>query len=74
MTKFKKIILFVSATLVALATIVFTLENQAPVSVSLFGWSTPQLPISLFVVISTLIGLALGPFLALYVVMRKRSD
>ncbi|MEZ1315614.1 LapA family protein [Pseudomonas fluorescens] len=49
------------------------LENPTPVSVSFLGWSTPHLPISLFLVISMLTGLVLGPFFTLYTVMRKRN-
>ncbi|WP_371049074.1 lipopolysaccharide assembly protein LapA domain-containing protein [Pseudomonas fluorescens] len=59
--------------IVAVATLVFMLENPTPVSVSFLGWSTPHLPISLFLVISMLTGLVLGPFFTLYTVMRKRN-
>lgn len=65
---FKRIALLLSALLLALATVAFFLENQTAVMLSFIGWSTPELPLSFFVVVAFsaggLIGVLLGQLLA----------
>src|SRR3979490_798323 len=62
MSNFRRLSLGLFALLVVAATLVFVLENQQPASLSLFGWTTPQLPISVFVALALISGLVVGPF------------
>jgi len=63
----KKILVGVGAILIALATLVFMLENQQPVAVILFGWSAPELPIAAFIAFAFLLGMLIGPLLGWFV-------
>lgn len=47
--------------LLALVAIVFVLENQQPSSLIFLGWSTPSLPLAIYVASSLLIGMVIGP-------------
>ncbi|WP_371321750.1 lipopolysaccharide assembly protein LapA domain-containing protein [Pseudomonas sp. PDM32] len=49
----------------------FILENQQRVSVQFLGWSMPELPISLYILLSLLIGLAVGPLFGWYSSLRS---
>lgn len=55
-----------------LLVIVFVLDNNQPVSLFFFGWSGPQLPLSAFVILSFLLGAAIGPALAWCVARRVK--
>lgn len=46
-----------------LMVLAFFLENQEPSSLQLFGWSTPFLPISVFIRSSLLAGMLIGSIL-----------
>ncbi|QKS82244.1 lipopolysaccharide assembly protein LapA domain-containing protein [Pseudomonas bijieensis] len=72
MRNFKRLALVVAALLVASAVILFVLENTQPVALFFLGWSTPQLPISVFVLLALLAGMMLGPLLAWFVSARRR--
>lgn len=61
MKKFKQVILLVVALLLAAVVILFILENRAPVSVLLFKYSTPELPVALYITFSLILGLILSP-------------
>lgn len=50
--------------LLVLAVIAFVLENQQGVSLLFLGWIAPQLPLSVVVVITLLIGILIGPVVA----------
>ncbi|KPC33089.1 Uncharacterized protein ABJ99_1942 [Pseudomonas syringae pv. cilantro] len=69
---FKKVILSVAVLLVALATLVFVLENRQSVSMNFFGWSAPDLPLALPVVLALLLGMLIGPVFAWIASLRKR--
>ncbi|MCQ2991781.1 LapA family protein [Pseudomonas tremae] len=71
---FKRVILIVTVLFVALATTVFVLENRQSVAVNLFGWSAPELPLALPVVIALLLGMLIGPFLAWITSFRKKRS
>lgn len=47
--------------IVALAVLVFVLENQQEATVGIFGWSTSKMPLSVFVVSAFVAGLVVGP-------------
>jgi uncharacterized integral membrane protein len=53
------IIVFVLS--VSLVALIFVMENQQPSTLSFFGMSTPSLPVSLYVAISLLVGMVIGP-------------
>jgi len=55
----------------ALAILAFVLENQQDVTLAFLGWSTPQLPVSVFVTLALIVGMLVGPFLSL-LMRRKR--
>ncbi|SDX48805.1 Protein of unknown function [Pseudomonas syringae] len=69
---FKKVILSVAVLLVALATMVFVLENRQSVAMNFFGWSAPDLPLALPVVLALLLGMLIGPVFAWIASLRKR--
>ncbi len=58
--------------LLALGVIVlfFMLENQQSVSLVLFGWAAPVVPVSALLLAALVIGLAVGPLLSAWVVLR----
>ena len=64
MRSFKRLAFAVAALLVAAAIILFMLENTQLVGLLFLGWSAPQLPISVLVLLALLAGMMLGPLLA----------
>ena len=72
MRNFKRLAFVVLALLVASAIVLFVLENNQPVALLFLGWSAPQLPISVFVVLAFLAGMMIGPLLAWFVLARRR--
>lgn len=73
MRNFKRLFLVVLALLVASAIVLFVLENNQPVALLFLGWSAPQLPVSVFVILALLAGMIVGPALAWFLGMRRRS-
>lgn len=59
----KRVAAVVTVLVVALVVLVFVLENQQGTSLSFFGSSTGQMPVSVFVVIALFVGMLIGPFL-----------
>ncbi|WP_339491442.1 lipopolysaccharide assembly protein LapA domain-containing protein [Pseudomonas sp. EA_15y_Pfl2_R67] len=72
MWNFKRLVLVVLALLVASAIVLFVLENNQPVALLFLGWSAPQLPVSVFVILALLAGMMLGPLLAWFMAARRR--
>ncbi|MBJ2348604.1 LapA family protein [Pseudomonas sp. SAICEU22] len=64
MRNFRRLALVVLAVLVASAIVLFVLENNQPVALLFLGWSAPQLPVSVFVLLALLCGMMIGPLLA----------
>lgn len=59
--------------LVALAaTLLFSLENQQPVSLVFLGWSVPPWPVSIYILGALLLGLLVGPLLG--VIFYRRNS
>ena len=56
----------------ALAVVGFVLENQHPLTLMLLGWRSPELPVSLVVVLALLIGMVVGPFIGGVLKARQR--
>ena len=71
----KRVVLVLSVLIVALVVLGFVLENQQAVSVSFLGWSTMQMPTSVFMVLTLIVGMVIGPVLGvlLRVNGRRRS-
>jgi putative membrane protein len=72
MRNFKRLALVIFALLVAAAIVLFVLENNQPVTLLFLGWSAPQLPVSVFVLLALLVGMAFGPLLTWFVGVRRR--
>ena len=72
MRNIKRLLLVVIVLAVAAATLLFVLENQQSVALSFLGWSGPSLPVSVFVLVALLLGLAIGPLLGWYVALRGK--
>ncbi|MDU9029262.1 LapA family protein [Pseudomonas mediterranea] len=72
MGNFKRLVLVAVALLVAAAIVLFVLENNQPVALLFLGWSAPQLPVSVFVLLALLLGMVFGPLLTWFVGGRRR--
>lgn len=68
----KRAVLIIVLLLVALATIDFMLENQQHVALQFLELSSPELPVSLFVVIAFVLGSMLGIFIGWLLTTRLR--
>ncbi|WP_421137069.1 lipopolysaccharide assembly protein LapA domain-containing protein [Pseudomonas sp. NFX15] len=51
--------------------VLFILENQQAVALVFLGYTSPQLPISVLMLIAILLGLAIGPAMGIWVVLRN---
>lgn len=68
----KRVALVLIVLIVALAILAFVLENQQDVALAFLGWSTPELPVSVFVTLALIVGMLVGPVLSLLVRSKKR--
>ncbi|AZF36374.1 hypothetical protein C4J88_1577 [Pseudomonas sp. R4-39-08] len=59
----KRIALVLIVLLAILGVVAFVLENQQKVALSFLGWSSIEMPVAVFVVLSLIGGLAFGPLL-----------
>lgn len=58
--------------LLAAVVLFFVLENQQGVSLVLFGWSAPAMPVAVLMLLALVLGLAIGPLLGAYALMRGK--
>ncbi len=65
MHRFNRVALAAFVLLLIFLVVVFTLENREPVSLVFLGWSSAQMPIAAYVLLALLIGMVVGPLLAL---------
>ncbi|QXH52894.1 DUF1049 domain-containing protein [Pseudomonas fakonensis] len=72
MRNLKRALLALFVLLLAAVVLFFVLENQQAVSLVLFGWSAPAVPVAVLVVAALLLGLAVGPLLGAYGLMRGK--
>ncbi|MBJ2267546.1 DUF1049 domain-containing protein [Pseudomonas sp. MF6772] len=68
----KRVALVLIVLIVALAILAFVLENQQDVALAFLGWSTPELPVSVFVTLALIVGMLVGPVLGLLIRSKKR--
>jgi putative membrane protein len=65
MHNLKRALLAVLALLLILVILAFVLENQQSVALLFLGWSGPQLPVALLMILALLVGMVIGPVLGL---------
>ncbi|MFJ2483013.1 lipopolysaccharide assembly protein LapA domain-containing protein [Pseudomonas sp. NPDC087598] len=73
MRNLKRMLLGVFILLLVLVILAFVLENQQSVSLLFLGLSAPQLPLSLVVVLTLLIGMLIGPVLGWFLGRSSRA-
>ena len=74
MRNLKRALVVLFVLLLAAVVLFFVLENQQSVSLVLFGWSAPSVPVAVLVLVALVIGLAVGPMLGAYGVSRGRRQ
>ncbi|MBO9552026.1 lipopolysaccharide assembly protein LapA domain-containing protein [Pseudomonas sp.] len=72
MRNFKRALAVLFVLLLAAVVLFFVLENQQVVSLVLFGWSAPAMPVAVPVLAALVVGLAVGPVLGAYGVQRSK--
>lgn len=72
MRNLKRLIVVLFVLLLAAVVLFFVLENQQAVSLVLFGWSAPAMPVAVPVLAALLCGLAVGPLLGAYGLQRSK--
>ncbi|MGN8273983.1 lipopolysaccharide assembly protein LapA domain-containing protein [Pseudomonas sp. SMN5] len=74
MRSLKRIFLAVSGLLLILMVLAFVLENQQSVAVLFLGWTGPQLPVSVLMLVALLVGMVIGPILGWLFMRRPRAS
>ncbi|QVM92784.1 LapA family protein [Pseudomonas entomophila] len=72
MRNLKRALVALFVLLLAMLVLFFVLENQQSVSLMIFGWATPALPIAVLILAALVVGLVVGPLLGVYGVMRGK--
>lgn len=72
MRNFKRALVVLFVLVLAMLVLFFVLENQQIVALVMFGWSAPAMPVAVPVVAALLVGLAIGPLLGAYGVLRSK--
>ncbi|KTB65722.1 lipopolysaccharide assembly protein LapA domain-containing protein [Pseudomonas allii] len=67
MLKARRFVSVVAVLFFALIVVTFVLENQQGTKLSFFGWSTVELPVSVFTTLALVVGMIIGPVLGLMV-------
>ncbi|WP_168232821.1 LapA family protein [Pseudomonas veronii] len=62
----KRVVVVLTVLMVALVVLAFVLENQQGASLSFFGFTTDEMPVSVFVVVALIIGMLIGPLLSMW--------
>ncbi|WP_346772497.1 MULTISPECIES: hypothetical protein [Pseudomonas] len=71
MLRARRFLVVVSVLFFALGVVFFVLENQQGTTLSFFGWSTVELPVSVFTTLALVVGMIIGPMLGLVVGLKK---
>lgn len=74
MRNLKRVLFAVLILLLVLTILAFVLENQQSVSLLFLGWAGPQLPVSLLLVLTLLLGMVIGPILGWFLGRRSRAS
>ncbi|MBC3410861.1 MULTISPECIES: lipopolysaccharide assembly protein LapA domain-containing protein [Pseudomonas] len=72
MHNLKRAVLALFVLLLAAVVLFFVLENQQTVALVLFGWAAPAVPVAVVVLAALVLGLAVGPLLGAYGLMRGK--
>ncbi|WP_191833461.1 LapA family protein [Pseudomonas fluorescens] len=72
MRNFKRALVVLFLLVLAALVLFFVLENQQAVALVMFGWSAPAMPVAVPVLAALLVGLAIGPLLGIYGVLRSK--
>ncbi len=72
-SRFKRLVITGLLLLISIACLLFVLENQKLIVVSFFGFSSPQLQVSIFVLGSFLVGTVVGGLLMSASALRRRA-
>ena len=64
MRSIKRVCAVIILLVVSLVCLTVVLENQQGVSLSFFGYSTPSMPVSVFLGLALITGMVIGPFLS----------
>lgn len=72
MRNVKRVTLGTLMLVLVLMVIAFVLENGQPMSLLFFGWSTPQLPVAVYITLALLLGMMIGPVLGWFVAQRMK--
>ncbi|MGY2398114.1 LapA family protein [Pseudomonas sp. SDO5271_S396] len=75
MTSLKRVLTLLVLVVSVLFVLLFVLENQQPISLLFLGLASPQIPVSFFVILALLVGLAAGPLFGwvFYRLFKKRD-
>lgn len=72
MRNIKRLVLALFLLALVVIVLFFMLENQQSVSLVLFGWAAPVVPVSALLLAALVAGLAVGPLLSALVVFKAR--
>lgn len=72
MRNFTRLVQVVVVLIVAAACLLFVLENPQTVALSFLGFTGPEWPVSVIVLLALLLGLAVGPLIGWFIAMRGR--
>ncbi|MGE8410240.1 MAG: lipopolysaccharide assembly protein LapA domain-containing protein [Pseudomonas sp.] len=72
MRRLKALSLAAFLLLVGFAILVVVLENRQIVTLVIFGWAAPSLPLAVLLLMALLLGLVVGPLLMVFALLRRR--
>lgn len=72
MRSFTRLLQVVVVLVVAAICLLFVLENPQKVALSFLGFTSPEWPLSVVVLLALLAGLAVGPLIGWFIAMRGR--
>lgn len=72
MRNLKRVLAALFVLLLAAVVLFFVLENQQAVSLVMFGWAAPAVPVAVLLIAALVLGLAVGPLLGTYGLMRGK--
>jgi uncharacterized integral membrane protein len=72
MRNLKRALVALFVLLLAAVVLFFVLENQQAVSLAMFGWAAPAVPVAVLLIAALVLGLAVGPLLGAYGLMRGK--